>query len=913
MSMDRQNVIRICLWISCILLQIVGPFSHASLIVVPNSAAAVEGNAGSLVPFSAANDRYQQVYASSQFAALPVGGAYLTAIAFRVYPDGSSYSFTFPGLQVSLSTTAQAPDGLSTIFDDNLGTDDVVVFIGAVPFTTSGIGIPAPFELVINFTTPFFYNPASGNLLVDIRNSGGGPDSSFDAVYDPADSVSRVDGALTDSTGIPNTIGLVTQFAVPAFTTNADLSGLIMSSGSVIPAFSTNVTNYVANVPNATTSLSVTPTAADNGTIQVRVNGSAYAPVTSGSPSTSLPLNVGDNPIDVKVTSLYGSNVKVYTVTVTRAAAPPTVTTLAASAITGIDATLNGSVDPNGSPTTAWFEWGDSAAYGNRTPPIGIGTGSTFVPATAAVTGLTPSLTYHFRIVSTNLAGGSYGADQTFIAPGQLVTSLADGGLGSLRIAINASLSGGFVGFAPGLAGTITLTNGELAIGRDLTIIGPGAANLTVSGNNVSRVFEVTSNTTVNMFGLTVANGLYTGDGLGSGGGILNNGALTLSNCVVTGDEARGLFTVGPGLATGGGIQNNGNLWLYNCVVSSNAARGTFPAGSANGGGIQNNGYLYLLGSTLSGNSAIGADDNSGNYGGSGAGGAIYNQGTMSLFTCTLSGNGAAGGSESNLVGPSGNGYGGGIYNAGPFAAVSSCTISGNSGYGGGNGFFHGGDAKGGGVYAASGALNLGNSIVAGNSISAGYGSLYIGMSAGPDVSGTIGSEGFNLVGQTDGSSGWVGSGVGMDLVGSTATPLDPLLGPLQDNGGPTPTMALLPSSAAIDQGKAFGVTTDQRGHRRPQDNPAIPNAAGGDGSDIGAYETDFIPPPATLGPPIFAGGHLQFNLDGQAGANYIIQATTDLVGANWIDLTNNISPFTFVDSDASQFPKRFYRALSGP
>src|SRR5207249_7370449 len=65
----------------------------------------------------------------------------------------------------------------------------------------------------------------------------------------------------------------------------------------------------------------------------------------------------------------------------------------------------------------------------------------------------------------------------------------------------------------------------------------------------------------------------------------------------------------------------------------------------------------------------------------------------------------------------------------------------------------------------------------------------------------------------------------------------DPLLGLLQNNGGPTPTMALLPGSPAIDTGKDFGIATDQRGRVRPFDFPEIANVTGGDGSDIGAFE----------------------------------------------------------------------------
>ncbi|HXW81871.1 MAG TPA: choice-of-anchor Q domain-containing protein, partial [Acidimicrobiales bacterium] len=76
----------------------------------------------------------------------------------------------------------------------------------------------------------------------------------------------------------------------------------------------------------------------------------------------------------------------------------------------------------------------------------------------------------------------------------------------------------------------------------------------------------------------------------------------------------------------------------------------------------------------------------------------------------------------------------------------------------------------------------------------------------------------------------------GGEIIGSPLT-ADPMLGPLQDNGGPTDTMALLPGSPAIDAGDSFGLTTDQRGDPRPVDFPGLPNAPGGDGADIGAFE----------------------------------------------------------------------------
>jgi hypothetical protein len=99
-----------------------------------------------------------------------------------------------------------------------------------------------------------------------------------------------------------------------------------------------------------------------------------------------------------------------------------------------------------------------------------------------------------------------------------------------------------------------------------------------------------------------------------------------------------------------------------------------------------------------------------------------------------------------------------------------------------------------------------------------------------PDVKGVFTSQGYNLIGNASGTIGFTATG--------DQTAIDPLLGPQADNGGPTKTMALRVGSPAIDKGKSFGLTTDQRGSPRPLDDPNIANASGGDGTDIGAYES---------------------------------------------------------------------------
>src|SRR6185295_11440420 len=112
-------------------------------------------------------------------------------------------------------------------------------------------------------------------------------------------------------------------------------------------------------------------------------------------------------------------------------------------------------------------------------------------------------------------------------------------------------------------------------------------------------------------------------------------------------------------------------------------------------------------------------------------------------------------------------------------------------------------------------------------------GFIFQGTRAAPDFLGDLNSQGYNLIGNTAGT-------VILGIATGNLLDIDPLLGPLQNNGGPTDTHALLPGSPALDAGISGGPNTDQRGFPRPFDIPALPNAA--DGSDIGAYEFNGAP-----------------------------------------------------------------------
>jgi hypothetical protein len=108
--------------------------------------------------------------------------------------------------------------------------------------------------------------------------------------------------------------------------TNANLAALVLSAGAFTPTFSASTTNYTANVGTNVTTTTVTPTVADvAATVLVRVNGGAFGPVSSGTPSSSLSLNPGTNSIDVKVIAQDSTTEKIYTISVVRAVEQPTI------------------------------------------------------------------------------------------------------------------------------------------------------------------------------------------------------------------------------------------------------------------------------------------------------------------------------------------------------------------------------------------------------------------------------------------------------------------------------------------------------------------------------------------------------------------------------------------------------------
>lgn len=204
-----------------------------TVIVVPNAQASIEGNTSNGFPFNITNfgvssQRYQQVYAASAFATLS-RPMLITELRFRPDPFfGRPFVSTLPDIQINLSTTQRAPDGLSFTFANNVGPNDTVVYARgplslSSSFTGPGAG-PKAFDIVIQLTTPFLYDASQGNLLLDVRNFGGGTTAQFDAHNTGLDAVSRsystnIGAVNSPTASATDTWGLVTSFNfVPANT-----------------------------------------------------------------------------------------------------------------------------------------------------------------------------------------------------------------------------------------------------------------------------------------------------------------------------------------------------------------------------------------------------------------------------------------------------------------------------------------------------------------------------------------------------------------------------------------------------------------------------------------------------------------------------------------------------------------------
>ncbi len=386
-------------------------------------------------------------------------------------------------------------------------------------------------------------------------------------------------------------------------------------------------------------------------------------------------------------------------------------------------------------------------------------------------------------------------------------------------------------------------------------IQGPGASVVTISGNNAVQVFVVGSATTATISCLTISGGWWptTIQGSSGGAGIDNFGSLTVTGCTIADNS-----DPYPG---GGGINNEGSgsslfpvLTVTDCTVVGNSSGNSNSEGD--GGGIWNYNIATVSDSTIA--------DNSANWGG-----GIGSYGYSTVTNCTIADNTSPRNTSAMITGvmnfagttvltnstiAENSGEGVGCYFSDTSMRVTDCTIADNSG---------------GGIYCSVGALTLDNSIVACNT---GSGAVDL-AAASPSMAAAN-----NLVGVV--GTGTLPSGNG-NIVG-----VNPLLGPLANNGGPTETMALLPGSPALGKGDPADTSADQRG--APVDSPP----------DIGAFQSQGFNVTADITDPTYSSGQVGLTVsavDGPGGN----QAAGFIYNVNWGDGTAQSPDITSVPRSA--------------
>ena len=427
--------------------------------------------------------------------------------------------------------------------------------------------------------------------------------------------------------------------------------------------------------------------------------------------------------------------------------------------------------------------------------------------------------------------GLAFGIAPAAFAATFTVTNTSDSGAGSLRQAVidaNTAAGADTIVFQAGVAGTITLTTGQILITDDVAITGPGAPNMTLTKSGAAaRIFDINGGSpTVTIAGLTfsgaggagiaggairqiggtvnIQNSVFTNNTASNGGGALymESGTLNISDSVFTGNS---VGAPNDGGFDGGALYiGSGTVTIQNTTISGNFC------GNDGGGIYQSQGSLTISNSTLSNNQA--------QYGS-----AIsrFDGGTTTITNSTISGN-------STFAGAVSVDYGGALFLYNNITTISNSTIAGNSSPGG----------QGGGIHLYGGTLNLVSTIVAGstdNPANPGGGTR--------DLFGRNSDGGAFVINATNSliqnSSGFINGTNTANITGQ-----NPLLNPLANNGGPTQTMALQVGSPAIDAGSNPGALAfDQRG-------AGFPRTLGAQ-TDIGAFEGPGAAPPPPSNTPV--------------------------------------------------------------
>ena len=501
-------------------------------------------------------------------------------------------------------------------------------------------------------------------------------------------------------------------------------------------------------------------------------------------------------------------------------------------------------------------------------------------------------------ITGTTLSGNSAGRN----GAGFYNNDLADVAISDSTLTANsAGLGGG--GLFNELAATATIANSTVAFNHATDGAGiyndDGTVTISISAVSANTASQdgggvfVTSNAIVN-----VSNSSFSGNMAGvNGGGLSSDGTVTFDNVRVIDNNAG---------QDGGGISNSRSLTLQQVMLTQNDA-------GQDGGGLWNSGIGNVSATDTSVTENTAARDGGGVHNSGSAsltfsastiadgvagqkGGGLYQSslGTVSIVNATVSGNAATDGGgiystralsfrNSTLSTNAASNNGGGIDNNGGAVSFASATVFGNTA-----------GVAGGGIINESvfGAFSLKNTIVARNQINGNP------PNADVDVSGVqFNSVGHNLIGDRGSVTSFI-DGAKADIVGVAGNEVDPLLGPLQDNGGPTLTHALLFGSEARDAGTNVGVlATDQRGFARIFDGD-------GDGLatvDIGAFESGFVVNTFADTVDVLPGDQASADRDGNSSLRAAVMESNALAGDDTILLIPGTYTLTIAGRDEDE------------
>lgn len=464
-------------------------------------------------------------------------------------------------------------------------------------------------------------------------------------------------------------------------------------------------------------------------------------------------------------------------------------------------------------------------------------------------------------VLATGMASGAIAAFAPAAGAATIaVTNTDDAGAGSLRDALANANAGDTIDLT-GLSGTITLTTGQLVIEDAVTITGPGAAVLSISGNNASRVFQMNSDLsggTVTISGVTITGGFESAQGAGINFYCDDGSAnLVVDSVVITGNTADDL---GAGLYFDR-CHGDNDLTIRNSTISNNQSVGS------GGGGI-----WFDEGNTLTIQNSTIADNHSAYYGG----GLYFDDGVnLVVLNSTFSGNAASQGEELE-------GSGGAIHvtDLTGQATIANSTFTGNSAL-----------VNGGAIHVETGNLTIDQATISGNTAGGSGDGLYLGYGEdalaraqrarhgkqgedadgpGAQAVGTVAITGSIIAGNADGTDDVAAGSESGDTATITASVIgtvnnvtvvdgggnqngvaDPGLDPLANNGGGTATMALHAGSPAIDTGP--NPVPDFAGNEFDQRGPGFARVVGAQ-VDVGAFEVQDVTPAPLVITPRFTG-----------------------------------------------------------